>query len=279
MAKSRFEYVREFERENHLLQETYIVIRIDGKGFHKFSQIYEFDKPNDITAIEVLNSAALEIFKQIPDVVFAYGQSDEYSFLLKKNCKLYERREMKLITLFSSLITSAYMYHWNLTHPTNPISIEKKLPVFDARAVIYPNFDVVKDYFRWRQADCHINNLYNTTFWALVLKGEGMTTKDAETYLNGTFSKDKNEILFSKFGINYNNEPEIYKKGTIIIRELNETIMKKDIQHQQPGEEGEVSNRQLQRLEKIVKKAEIKTYHQDLITDEEFWSSRPWLSM
>ena len=26
----------------------------------------------------------------------------------------------------------------------------------------------IKDYMRWRQVDCHINNLFNTTFWALV---------------------------------------------------------------------------------------------------------------
>lgn len=30
----------------------------------------------------------------------------------------------------------------------------------------------VRDYFAWRQADCHINNLYNTCFWALVADGE-----------------------------------------------------------------------------------------------------------
>lgn len=36
----------------------------------------------------------------------------------------------------------------------------------------------------------------------------------------GSVSADKNEILFSKFGINYNNEPEIYKKGSVIFRDV-----------------------------------------------------------
>lgn len=31
---------------------------------------------------------------------------------------------------------------------------------------------------------------------------------------------DKNEILFSRFHINYNNEPEIYKKGSVIFRDV-----------------------------------------------------------
>lgn len=29
----------------------------------------------------------------------------------------------------------------------------------------------IRDYFGWRQADCHINNLYNTCFWSLVAAG------------------------------------------------------------------------------------------------------------
>lgn len=31
----------------NLLPNTYIVVRIDGKGFHKFTKYYEFEKPND----------------------------------------------------------------------------------------------------------------------------------------------------------------------------------------------------------------------------------------
>lgn len=34
----------------------------------------------------------------------------------------------------------------------------------------------------------------------------------------GTFSKDKNEILFSEFNINYNALPPVYRKGSVIIR-------------------------------------------------------------
>lgn len=33
-------------------------------------------------------------------------------------------------------------------------------------------------------------------------------------------SADKNEILFKRFGINYNNELEIYKKGTVLYRQV-----------------------------------------------------------
>lgn len=35
MAKSKYEYVREFETEDKLLPNVFILVRIDGKGFHK----------------------------------------------------------------------------------------------------------------------------------------------------------------------------------------------------------------------------------------------------
>lgn len=40
----------------------------------------------------------------------------------------------------------------------------------------------------------------------------------AQERLSGTLSSDKNEILFSEFGINYNNEPQIFRKGTILLK-------------------------------------------------------------
>lgn len=35
----------------------------------------------------------------------------------------------------------------------------------------------------------------------------------------GTLAADKNEILFSEFDINYNNESAIHRKGTVLIWE------------------------------------------------------------
>ncbi|KAF7252204.1 hypothetical protein EG68_08814 [Paragonimus skrjabini miyazakii] len=37
----------------------------------------------------------------------------------------------------------------------------------------------------------------------------------------GTLSSDKNELLFSEFGCNYNNEPELFRKGTVLFRNKN----------------------------------------------------------
>lgn len=49
MANSKYEYVRKFEEANDviLLPNCYIVVRVDGKNFHKFSKLHKFHKPND----------------------------------------------------------------------------------------------------------------------------------------------------------------------------------------------------------------------------------------
>ena len=35
MAKSKFEYVRQFETDDTCLRNCYIVVRLDGRNFHK----------------------------------------------------------------------------------------------------------------------------------------------------------------------------------------------------------------------------------------------------
>lgn len=39
MANSKYEYVKLFEKESYLLPETWIVLRVDGRGFHKYVNI------------------------------------------------------------------------------------------------------------------------------------------------------------------------------------------------------------------------------------------------
>uniref|UniRef100_A0A2H1WME5 tRNA(His) guanylyltransferase n=1 Tax=Spodoptera frugiperda TaxID=7108 RepID=A0A2H1WME5_SPOFR len=214
MAKSSFEYVKKFELDDTLLPNSWIVVRLDGKCFHKFSDDHKFSKPNDLRALKLMNYAAFNVLREFNDLLMAFGQSDEYSFIFKKSTTLYKRRAAKLLTTINSKFSSSYVFYWSKFF--GDVSL-KYPPTFDGRVVLYPNDENLIDYMKWRQADVHINNLYNTTFWTLVLKGN-LTPAQAEKRLCGTVSADKNEILFQEFQINYNNEPEIFKRGTLLVR-------------------------------------------------------------
>lgn len=65
------------------------------------------------------------------------------------------RRASKLISTFSSCFTGNYVRLWQQFMGDQPLLYT---PVFDGRAVCYPNFAVLRDYLSWRQADTHINN-------------------------------------------------------------------------------------------------------------------------
>ncbi|KAI1743381.1 tRNA guanylyltransferase [Xylaria scruposa] len=276
MANSRFEYVKQFEQSDNLLPNTWIVIRIDGRGFTKLCAKYKFEKPNDRRALDLMNGAAKAVMTELPDIAIAYGVSDEYSFVLHKTCTLFERRASKLITTIASTFTSYYIHLWSTYFPETTLT--PPLPSFDGRAVCYPSVQNLRDYMSWRQVDCHINNLYNTTFWSLIQLG-GYDAKEAEKFLAGTLSADKNEILFSKFKINYNNEPEIYKKGSVIFREYElvepgshnvaETI-------DSIAEPVKQSKTQDENDKKRRNKARVVIEHLDIIKDD-FWDRRPWL--
>lgn len=256
MANSRFEYVREFERENYLLPDTYILVRVDGRSFHRLSRFYNFSKPNDHRALETMTLAALGVFRNVQDIIVAYGDSDEYSFVFDRSTQLFERRESKLVSTVVSTFTAWYLYHFpeQMQRSLDP----NHLPTFDGRAVVYPTLKHLRDYLSWRQADCHINNLYNTTFWALVERGK-YSPAAAEERLRGTVSSDKNEILFTEFGINYNNEPEVYRKGTVLLRPF------------KPLEPG-ISSRQTERRLKSREKTQIRILHCDIIKNDAFWA-------
>uniref|UniRef100_A0A1Q3F060 Probable tRNA(His) guanylyltransferase n=1 Tax=Culex tarsalis TaxID=7177 RepID=A0A1Q3F060_CULTA len=214
MANSRFEYVKSYEQADILQKNCWIVIRVDGKGFHKFCDVHNFTKPNDERGLNLMNLAALGVLQEFNEIVLAYGQSDEYSFIFRRDTNVYNRRRDKLISYVASLFTSAYIFNWRYIFQD---TLELKYPpVFDSRAVLYPTDQNLRDYMSWRQADVHINNLYNTSFWNLV--ASGLTNAQAEERLRGTLSSDKNEILFKEFNINYNNVPVMFRKGTTLVR-------------------------------------------------------------
>ncbi|XP_062180255.1 tRNA(His) guanylyltransferase 1-like isoform X2 [Phragmites australis] len=224
MANSEYEYVkREFEFDRRLPPSNWIVVRIDGCHFHRFSKIHAFEKPNDENALRLMNACATAMLEKFPDIVFAYGVSDEYSFVFREETEFYHRRESKILSLCVSYFTSMYVMKWKDFFPNKEL---KEPPYFDARAVCYPNLKTIRDYLAWRQVDCHINNQYNTCFWMLVKSGKG--EQEAQLALKGTYSKDKNELLAQQFQINYDDEPAMFRKGSSVYRERVETKVKTD---------------------------------------------------
>jgi tRNA(His) guanylyltransferase len=58
----------------------------------RFVETHKYQKPNDIRGIDLMDECAKAVFREMPDIVLAYGQSDEYSFIFERNTKLFNRR-------------------------------------------------------------------------------------------------------------------------------------------------------------------------------------------
>ncbi|KAL0722086.1 hypothetical protein Bca4012_036685 [Brassica carinata] len=247
------DFVRSFQFENKLLPLTWVVVRIDGSHFHRFSDVHEFEKPNDEQALKLMNSCAVAVLEEFEDIHFAYGVSDEYSFVLKRESDLYQRQSSKIISAITSLFTSTYVIRWVDFFPHKEL---KYPPSFDGRAVCYPTYKILLDYLAWRQVDCHINNQYNTCFWMLVKSGK--TKTQSQDYLKGTQTREKNELLSSQFGIEYNTLPLIFRMGSLVFRSK-EAVS---------DENGVVSGKKLKR------EGEVVVDHCNII-ERGFWEEHP----
>lgn len=266
MANSRYDFHKEEEKLTDLRfnRGTYIIVRIDGHKFHTFSAEHNFHKPNDKRALDLMVDSAKQVMRtykgQIP---LAYGHSDEFSFLVKSSSSLLSRRVFKITSMLPVIFATYYNSNWDrfFADPNRGEITKKKYDAwFDARPKEYANHKTVIDYFRWRQVDCHINNLYNTTLHAitgrymrheLVLANDALDTvpmfddgssdgqryslkrtpintwisdstkflpaREATEKLSKTVSSDKHDIMFLDYKINYNNELEQFKKGTIVV--------------------------------------------------------------
>ncbi|KAK6150539.1 hypothetical protein DH2020_015471 [Rehmannia glutinosa] len=117
----------------------------------------------------------------------------------------------EIVSAVVSFFSSLYTMKWNEFFPHKEL---KYPPYFDGRAVCYPSCEILLDYLAWRQVDCHINNQYNTCFWMLVKSGK--SNSEAQNYLKGTQTQEKNELLDQLSGIinYYNTLPPMFRQGS-----------------------------------------------------------------
>jgi tRNA(His) guanylyltransferase len=110
----------------------------------------------------------------------------------------------------------------------------------------------------------------------------------------GTFAKDKNDILFSRFGINYNDIDPRFRKGSIVLKETvgpiliviartvliflkpPQVLTPERPEEDQAAEKSEGNKDLTTPTTPSKQKKVITALHCDIIQDE-FWNQRPHL--
>jgi tRNA(His) guanylyltransferase len=182
-----------------LPRRAYVVIRIDGRGFHTFTK--HLERPYSRQLADALDGAAVSLCGEMIGCRFAYGQSDEYSFLLtdfeKENAPLwFDGNVQKIVSVSASLFTGYF----------NRAFLGDKIAAFDARVLVISRRPEVEKYFLWRQLDASANSL-NMLASAHYPHAE----------LVGKSNAEKHEMLFAK-GVNWAKQAADFKRGRVVRR-------------------------------------------------------------
>jgi tRNA(His) 5'-end guanylyltransferase len=218
--KSLEERMKEYEScySFKIPSRTYTIIRLDGKGFSKYTKM--FNKPFDDNLSIVMDVATIELCKYL-NPKFAYTQSDEISLVFTdiENIDselVFDGKVQKLCSISASKVTAAFNKNMlqllAISMPCEELVakiLTYELPqidaVFDSRVFIIPDFREVSNYFIWRQQDCTRNSV-----------SMAASANFSHKMLEGKSSEEKQEMLFQEKGINWNDYLPKYKRGTVI---------------------------------------------------------------
>lgn len=219
----RCKVFEKFETDRHFLPGLPLYARLDGRNFSKFTKKMGLKKPYD----EWLSAAMIDtmyFLVQEFDATCGYTQSDEISLAWAGHVHPFNGKIHKIV---SSLAASASAF---LSLPMKDSLYDHDIfipPTFDCRAFIVPSVEDCLDQFRWREKDCMKNAISCAA-----------NQYYSHNQLLSKTSSEKQEMLF-KVGVNFNDYPDFYKRGTFclrkrILRDLTEDELSKIPENKRP---------------------------------------------
>lgn len=144
----------EKRRKVHLEPKIPVIIRIDGRAFHTYTQ--GFEKPFDSAIIEAMKYTTMKLCEEVQNVRLAYSQSDEITLFLadygSKNTQQWFGGDPDKIISLSASIATYYFNEYMNEHYWSKFPERKKPATFDSRVYNMPRHEVVNN-FIWRQQD------------------------------------------------------------------------------------------------------------------------------
>jgi tRNA(His) 5'-end guanylyltransferase len=195
-AFEREQRAREYFHGLRVLPGAYVVIRLDGRGFSKFTEA-AFDKPFDDRFSALMVETATALMAELGGR-YGYTESDEISVLLDPASTLFGGSVEKLVSVSAGIASATF------THAAG-------VPAhFDSRIWLGTEVGAVADYFSWRQSDAARCALNGWAYW--TLRKSGASARQATKTLDRASTADKNELLHTH-GINYAELPAWQRRG------------------------------------------------------------------
>lgn len=222
----KYEYVT----RTYLTTRTPVIIRIDGKAFHTFTR--GFQKPFDGVLSTTMQRTMKYLCENIQGCVFGYTQSDEITLVLVDYQKIdtsawFDYNIQKCASIAASMATMAFNKYFiegvndyqndniedwcdnevnTVTLISTYYSAFEKGAMFDARVFNIPKEEVTNNIY-WRQQDATRNSIQ--------MVGRAYFS---DRQMHGKNTRQVQEMLFSEKGINWNDTPTKYKRGSCCVR-------------------------------------------------------------
>lgn len=199
-----------------------VIIRVDGKAFHTYTQGLK-KAPGvayDANLERVMNLTAMKLCEEIQGAQMAYVQSDEISILVHGYKRLtsqgwFQNELQKMVSVSAAIASATFTAHSGEIWATAPDSEASTWSLgsashirpayFDSRAFVLPEPEVC-NYFIWRQQDATRNSVQ-------MLARALYSHKECHNK-NGS---ELQEMTFQK-GRNWNDEPTSFKRGRCIVK-------------------------------------------------------------
>jgi tRNA(His) guanylyltransferase len=194
-----------------VLPGIHMVARIDGRSFTRLTkEVHRFKAPFDERFRDCMVATTEHLMNCGLRVIYAYTQSDEISLVIHQDESLFSRKTRKLNSVLAGEASAKFSLMLG------------DVAAFDCRISQLPSRELVIEYLRWRSEDAHRNALNAHCYWALRQKGADVSK--ATDQISGLTTAQKNELLYTEAGVNFNDLPNWHKRGVGLYWESYEKI-------------------------------------------------------
>lgn len=182
-----------------------LVARLDGKSFHTFTK--GLARPYDVRLSNLMIATMVELVDRFNANV-GYVQSDEITLVWlttpDSTVELpFAGRFQKLESLLAGFCSAFFTKKLTEYLPEKSNAI----PYFDCRAFVVPNIQEAYHAVLWRQQDCTKN--------AISMAAQSMFS---HKQLQGRSGPEMQELMWKEKGVNFNDYPAFFKRGTFARR-------------------------------------------------------------
>lgn len=185
--------------------KSYAVIRVDGKGFSKYTK--NLEQPFDKKFTRDMRETTKFLCENIDGAILGFTQSDEISIIISDLSGSHTQpwfggQIQKIVSISAALATAKF----NSIRPES-----QKLALFDGRVHPLNGVEEVLEYLQWRQTDTIKNSVS-------MLASHHFSHKQ----LQGVSSLQKKQMLEEVHGVSWKALSPAVKQGSLVKREARE---------------------------------------------------------